>query len=83
MAKFYEVYEGMTSQNRKKTYLVFKYVPSYVQLCDVRLAAKKYFKCSEEHIVVTFGYVKKGELFLIPSNRKPENIKLVRVAYYV
>lgn len=73
----YEVYEGLTSQNRKKTYLVFS-------LCGFNHKkalgqAKRYFRSSEKHIKFVPGYVIKDELYL--GNTR--NAKLVRVAYYV
>ena len=74
MAKF-EIYEGLTSQNRKKTYLVFKN-----NQLDID-QAKRFFRCSFLHLKIVDGYVLDDELYLDDS--KKAGAKAVAVAYYV
>lgn len=76
----YEVYEGLTAQGRKKTYLVFSCF-DYPEKAIYQ--AKRYFRSSESHIKITLGYVVKDELYLLNPRKRPRNSKLVRVAYYV
>lgn len=74
----YEVYEGLTAQNRKKTYLVFSCFGFNPEKAIYQ--AKRYFRSSESHIKITLGYVVKDELYL---DKPKQNSRLVRVAYYV
>lgn len=71
----YEVYIGLTEQNRPKTYLVFP-----KGKLDMN-QAKRYFRCSLSHLKLVGGYVWKDELYL---NCKPHSrSKFVAVVYYV
>lgn len=77
MAKF-EIYEGLTSQNRIKKYIVTKIDADYYEVIKY---AKRFFRCSEAHIDFTCGYLYKGELYLdVPEKA---GAKTVGVAYYV
>lgn len=77
MAKF-EIYEGLTSQNRVKKYIVTKIDADYLEVMDF---AKRFFKCSEAHIDFTCAYIYKGELYL--DDPEKTGAKKVEVAYYV
>lgn len=71
----YEVYIGLTKQNRKKTYLVFPKGKLAIS------QAKRYFRCSFTHLKIVEGYVWKDELYL---DCKPHSrSKFVTVVYYV
>ena len=70
----YEIYEGITAQGRKKTYLVFEKGSLDIDI------AKHYFRCSFLHLKIVDGYVLNDELYL---DYRPRGSKLVRVAYYV
>lgn len=74
MAKF-EIYEGLTAQKRKKTYLVFKN-----NQLDID-QAKRFFRCSFLHLKIVDGYVLDDELYL--DDPKKAGAKAVAVAYYV
>ena len=75
----FEVYEGRTEkQNRKKTYLVDEVGISYNDMLE---AAKKFFRCSEAHIKIVFGYVLNDELYL--DDPKLKGTKMKAVAFYV
>ncbi len=77
MAKF-EIYEGLTRQNRVKKYIVTKIDADYF---EVMAFAKRFFKCSEAHIDFTFAWIYKGELYL--DDPEKTRAKKVGVAYYV
>ena len=77
MAKF-EIYEGLTSQNRIKKYIVTKIDADYF---EVMAYSQKFFKCSEAHIDFTCGWLYKGELYL--EDPEKTGAKAVGVAYYV
>ena len=77
MAKF-EIYEGLTKQNRIKKYIVTKIDADYY---EVMAYATRFFKCSEAHIDFTCGYIYKGELYL--EDPEKTGAKVVGVAYYV
>lgn len=77
MAKF-EIYEGLTSQNRVKKYIVTKIDADYFK---VMAFAKRFFKCSEAHIDFTCAWIYKGELYL--EDPEKTGAKEVGVAYYV
>lgn len=77
MAKF-EIYEGLTSQNRVKKYIVTKIDADYF---EVMAFAKRFFHCSEAHIDFTIAYLYKGELYL--DDPEKTGAKEVGVAYYV
>lgn len=77
MAKF-EIYEGLTSQNRVKKYIVTQVVADYD---EVMKYCKRFFRCSEAHIEFTVGYLYKGELYL--EDPDEEKSRAVGVAYYV
>ena len=80
----YEIYEGITEQGRKKTYLVFSsFEYGYLVHSKALALAKRYFRASEKHIKIVYGYVVKDELYLLNPKKRPRNSKLVRVAYYV
>lgn len=70
----YEVFEGLTSQNRKKTYLVFE--KRHLNIDQ----AKRYFRCSFLHLKIVDGYVLNDELYI---DYRPARSKLVSVVYYV
>lgn len=70
----YEVYIGLTEQNRKKTYLVFDKALDLAQ-------ARKFFRCSLANLVYRTGYVLNDELYFNRPHKKGE--KKVMVAYYV
>ena len=75
----FEIYEGRTEkQNRKKTYLVDEPGTSYVHMCE---AAKKFFRCSEAHIEIVYGYVLNDELYLDDPHERGTKMKIV--AFYV
>ncbi len=80
----YEIYEGITEQGRKKTYLVFTFF-EYGYLIHIKALslAKRYFRASEKHIKIVLGYVIKDELYLDNPKKRPRGSKLVRVAYYI
>ena len=77
MTKF-EIYEGLTSQNRIKKYIVTRIDADYF---EVIAYAKRFFRCSEAHIDFTCGYLYKGELYL--EDPEKTGAKEVGVAYYV
>lgn len=77
MAKF-EIYEGLTSQNRVKKYIVTKIDADYD---EVMKYCKRFFRCSEAHIDFTCGYLYKGELYL--DDPEKAGAKTVGVAYYI
>ena len=78
----YEIYEGITKQGRKKTYLVFNFYLSNLE--PVRDQAKRYFRASKKHIKLEVGYVINDELYLKKVREPfPPKSTLVRVAYYI
>ena len=77
MAKF-EIYEGLTSQNRVKKYIVTNIDADYFEVIKY---AKRFFRCSEAHITFEPGYLYKGELYL--EYPEKAGAKAVGVAYYV
>ena len=77
MAKF-EIYEGLTSQNRVKKYIVTKIDADCNEVWNF---AKRFFKCSETHIDFVSGWLYKGELYL--EDPEKTGAKKVGVAYYV
>ena len=60
MAEKYEVYIGRTEQNRKKTYLVFFFDADKKQ---ARKAAKRFFKCSEDHLGLYVCWIYRDKLW--------------------
>ena len=76
----FEIYEGRTDNNRKKTYLVFDYECGYPKFNEARAAARHYFRVSDDHIQICVGYVIKDELFLENLRKRPAGAKVVRVA---
>lgn len=78
----FEVYEGRTEANRKKTFLVFDYECGYVKFNETIEVARRYFRVSEDHIQICVGYVIKDELYLENLRKKPAGAKVVRVAYW-
>ena len=74
-AKF-EIYEGFTK--RKKKYVVTDIHANY---SEVMSFCKKLFKCSEEHVDYTCGFLYRGKLYL--DDPEMPGAKLVGVAYYV
>ena len=71
----YELYIGMTNQNRSKKFFVSN---EYV---DAREAAKKHLRVSEKHILIQHGWVIGENLYLRNPNLKGQ--KKVWVAYYI
>lgn len=78
----YEIYEGRTVNNRKKTYLVFDYECGYSKFEEARTTARHYFRVSDDHIQICVGYVIKDDLFLENLRKRPAGAKVVRVAYW-
>lgn len=78
-AKF-EIYKGYNK--RKKTYIVARIndatIATATQLMNT---AKKYFRCSEEHVKIWIGYLYKGELYL--EDPQKSSAECVYVAWYV
>lgn len=79
----YEIYEGRTEMNRKKTYLVFKYKVGYIDYIGVQNIARRFFRVKEDHIKIVVGYTHKGDLYLYNPKNMPKGAKSVRVAYWV
>ncbi len=73
----FEVYEGRTEKNRKKTYLV----ADADNLFDLYDIAKRFFRCSKDHVLVAHGWVLNDELYL--SNPRMKGAKKKAIAYYV
>jgi len=74
----FEIYEGRTEANRKKSYLIFNERDGFAY---AHQQARKYFKCTDEHIWSMFGYVVNDELYL-GKNPKISGAKRVIVAYW-
>lgn len=74
-AKF-EIYEGFTK--RKKKYVVTDIHANY---SEVMSFCKKLFKCSEEHVCNSSGYIYKGKLYL--DDPEMPGAKRVGIAYYI
>ncbi|MCR4556364.1 MAG: hypothetical protein K5779_00885 [Saccharofermentans sp.] len=68
----FEIYKACKG---RRTYIVSKrdYRPTLEY-------AKKYFKCSEEHVMCVVGYVYRGELYF--EDPKKKNTRACWVAYY-
>lgn len=78
-AKF-EIYEGYNK--RKKTYIVARIDDAdFNTVSQLMKTAKKYFRCSEEHVKIWIGYLYKGELYL--EDPQKSSAKSVYVAWYV
>ncbi len=56
----YEVFTGRTDRNRKKTYLVFYFDSDKVM---ARKAAKRFFKCSDDHLSLFVGWRFRNNLY--------------------
>ena len=72
----FEIY--LSFSKRPKKYVVTDIHANY---SEVMSFCKKLFKCSEEHVCNSSGYIYKGKLYL-DDPEKP-GAKLVGVAYYV
>lgn len=70
-----KIFKSLTG---RKTYLVF---PSTTRLEDARTKAKRYFRCSLEHLKQEIGYIYRGQLYLVDPERK--EVRLVMVLHYV
>lgn len=79
----FEIYEGRTALNRKKTYLVFAYQLGYIKYREAEKASSRYFRCTADHVKISLGYIIKDELFLENPKKKPADAQIVRVAYWV
>lgn len=78
----FEIYKGYNK--RKKTYIVARLdaTTSTAGLADELMnTAKKYFRCSEEHVKIWSGYLYKGELYL--EDPQKSSAECVYVAWYV
>lgn len=75
----FEIYEGRTGANRKKSYLIFKEKDGFTY---ARQQARKHFKCTDDHIDSPFGWVVNDELYL-GKNPKISGAKKVIVAYWI
>lgn len=76
----YEIYEGRTEMNRKKTYLVFN--PNKTSFMEAGNTAKVFFKCSADHVIVRPGWVVRGQLYLGAPTKPAKNARVVVVAYW-
>lgn len=67
MDKDFEVYEGLTSQNRKKKYLVADWSACRIWLIN---NAKRFFHVSQDKIICLRGWIYKQELYLEDPHKK-------------
>lgn len=74
----FEIYKGYNK--RKKTYIVARH-EDITTANQLMMTAKKYFRCSEEHVKLWIGYLYKGELYL--EDPQKSSAKCVYVAWYV
>lgn len=77
----FDIYEGKTEKNRKKTFLVFDFKTTTNS--EARKAARIYFKCADKHVKTCLAWTEQGELWLLNPKGKPDKAKTVRVAYWV
>ena len=76
--KSYKVYEGLTK--RKQKFLVAEPFDSIKAENDFEKYAKRFFRCSKDHLVIKSGYIYKGELYFEKPSDK--GYELVNAAYY-
>ncbi len=74
----YEIYEGRTDRNRKKTYLVFNLK---TDIFDVFAEAAKHFKCAHNHILIEDGWTFRENLYF--ENPRKKGTQKVRVGYWI
>lgn len=71
----FQIYEGLKGKHKK--HLVFNKVTARV---DIVKAAKRFFKCSEAHLVIVNGFIYDGLLYL--ENPHKKGVRGVWVALY-
>ena len=74
----YEIYEGISPNGHKKTYLVF--ISKCLAAAEIAKAARKYFKCAAQNIKIKQGWIWNDELYFEQPSKKA---KIVLVAYWV
>lgn len=74
----YEIYEGISQNGHKKTYLVF--ISKCLAAAEIAKTARKYFKCAAQNIKIKQGWILNDELYFEQPSKKA---KIVLVAYWV
>lgn len=79
----YEIYEGRTDRNRKKTFLVFPFRKNFdiKWVIVLKSVAAKHFRVKVHHIDLCTGYVLNDELYF--ENPRKKGTKAVFFAYWV
>ena len=78
MKNEFEVYEGRTEKNRKKTYLVFPWTIGDGE--EREKTAKYFFRCNSHHLEYARGWIFNDELYLEDPHKKGK--KRVCVYFY-
>lgn len=74
--KDYEIY--LSFSKRPKKYIV---APTTCSVVDMKYYCKRFFKCSEKHIAIRFGFTNKDELYF--ESPEKSGTRTVYVGYYV
>jgi len=78
--KEFDIYEGRTEQNRKKTYLVFN--ADRFSFNEATAEATHYFKCTKKNVKTRPAWVNRGNLYLEADTKPAKSAKCVIVSFW-